>query len=160
MHPKWVGVRTASPPRITPLMSLVPLGCADVANLFLHDDTEAGLSGPGSQYLTHPPWTSSWKGNTAALRGDRLPPIPAPAGRSRIRLELEQQHQGASTCYFFPHSNFFLAPFHAVIPAIPLGENHDSFGHLRPRWQPRQGAGFEDEYRSLTGKLLLPVESS
>lgn len=37
MHPEWVGVRAA-------LMSLVPLGCADVANLFPHDDTEAGIT--------------------------------------------------------------------------------------------------------------------
>lgn len=57
---------------------------ADAANLFLHDATEAGLRALGSQYLTHPPWMNTWKGNKAVLRGQITTRIPAPASLSLI----------------------------------------------------------------------------
>lgn len=160
LQTEWVGVHTASPPWISPLMSLVLLKCTDAANLFPHDDTEAGLSAPESQYLTHPPWLSSWKRIAAALSGDRLPPrsLHLPAGLG-FDFSLKEKHQSADHLLFL-NSNFF-SPFHTVwavilwTRSILPGESYDSFWQLCPRWQPHEEADLTVILASWTGNFCF-----
>lgn len=72
LQAETVPVRGSSSSHVTVAL----LACADAASLppshpptLPHDATEAGLAAPGSQYLTHPPWMKSWKGDKAVLRG-------------------------------------------------------------------------------------------
>lgn len=91
-----------------------------------HDVTEAGLTAPGWQYLTHPPWMKSWKGDKAALRGRITARVPC-----TCQLLLHRIRASARiTCWFqadlppawntrtfllvFPSSSFLLLSLRPV----------------------------------------------